>query len=335
MDKPLISICVPTYNGEKFLRECLLSCIKQTYPNFEIIICDDGSSDGTVSIIEEFKLLSHKIKFYQNQRNVGLVDNWNNCIAKSKGEWIKFLFQDDYMTEDCLLEFSVAIDNEAFLLVSKRNFIYDYAPDVVEKEHYLGKGAALEAKVNQTNSKVTAQEISKLAAKNIAVNFIAEPSLTLIRKSAFTEVGNFDASFLQICDLDLLQRIAVRYGLTFIPIQNCFFRLHKDATTNTNIKHRSFILTYLEPLLLTNKMLRSKEYHAFRENIHFLEKARMFLYFNSKLLEAKRESQKSKENTLVFESYLQKHPELNRPVSNGWFHSLILNLVIARRKYLK
>ena len=52
MSNPIVSICIPTYNGDKYLVECLNSCVNQTFKDYEIIICDDGSSDKSISIIE-------------------------------------------------------------------------------------------------------------------------------------------------------------------------------------------------------------------------------------------------------------------------------------------
>ena len=95
MNSPLVSICIPTYNGEKYLKECLDSCIDQTFKSYEIIICDDCSSDGTIKIIEEYAKIFPQIILFQNDGNLGLVGNWNRCIHHSNGEWIKFVFQDD------------------------------------------------------------------------------------------------------------------------------------------------------------------------------------------------------------------------------------------------
>ena len=89
MNSPLVSICIPTYNGEKYLKECLDSCIDQTFKNYEIIICDDCSSDGTIKIIEEYSEKFPQLKLFINDKNLGLVGNWNQCIHYSNGEWIK------------------------------------------------------------------------------------------------------------------------------------------------------------------------------------------------------------------------------------------------------
>ena len=84
---PLVSICIPVYNGEKYLAQALESCIGQTYPNVEIIVCDDRSSDNSLEVIAA--LSSPLIRIHQNEKNLGLVGNWKKCIEMAKGEWIK------------------------------------------------------------------------------------------------------------------------------------------------------------------------------------------------------------------------------------------------------
>ena len=98
----LVSICIPVFNGEKFLKQCIDSCLAQTYSNYEVIVSDDHSTDGSEQIVRRLMQLEPKIKYYKNETNLGLVANWNRCIGHATGEWIKMLFQDDYMAPDCL-----------------------------------------------------------------------------------------------------------------------------------------------------------------------------------------------------------------------------------------
>ena len=104
---PLVSVLMTAYNREKYIAEAIESVLASTYTNFELIIIDDGSVDNTVQIIESFVALhSQNIKFFKNESNLGLVGNWNKCIDLATGDWIKFVFQDDYITFDCLEKFS-------------------------------------------------------------------------------------------------------------------------------------------------------------------------------------------------------------------------------------
>lgn len=101
---PYVSVCIPTYNGGKYIRECIESILVQTYSDFEILIVDDKSSDETIEVVEEFAKRDKRIRIVRNQQNLGLVKNWNRCVELSEGEWIKFLFQDDLLAPDCIEE---------------------------------------------------------------------------------------------------------------------------------------------------------------------------------------------------------------------------------------
>ena len=332
MNNDLISICIPTYNGEKHISQCLESCIEQTYSNYEIIICDDGSTDNTLNIINDFISKSSKIKLFKNEKNTGLVANWNNCIKKSNGKWIKFVFHDDYITKDCLQEFAAHIQDDTRLIVSKRNFIFDYEPDNEEKQHLANKSVTLENVITNTQNKISAKQLSKLAIKNICVNFLAEPSLTFFKKEMVNEIGYFDTSFLQICDLEFFQRVAFNYGLTYLPVKNCVFRLHRQSATSSNISKKLYILFYIEPLLLVHKMLYDSGYKLFRSNLNGFNKLKLILFINTRQIEAQKNALEKSENKTDFDMYCDLHPWLNQKIKNRWFYQLILNFVILKRK---
>jgi glycosyltransferase involved in cell wall biosynthesis len=99
---PLVSICIPTYNAGEFFEDALQSALAQTHTHTEIVICDDGSTDNTVEIVEKYQKQHAHIRLIKNEHNLGMVNNWNKCIEESKGEWIKFLFQDDLLQKDCV-----------------------------------------------------------------------------------------------------------------------------------------------------------------------------------------------------------------------------------------
>jgi glycosyltransferase involved in cell wall biosynthesis len=93
-ETPLVSIALCTYNGEKFIKSQLDSILKQTYSNLEIIICDDGSTDQTLSILN--RITDPRVKIFRNSTNIGLVDNFFKAISLSTGKYIALSDQDDY-----------------------------------------------------------------------------------------------------------------------------------------------------------------------------------------------------------------------------------------------
>ncbi len=104
MTNSLVSICIPTYNGEKYLQEALDSVKAQTYKNIEVIISDDVSKDRTLEICERFKNEVNFPVYIYHHQPAGIGANWNNCIEKASGEYIQFLFQDDILHPICIEE---------------------------------------------------------------------------------------------------------------------------------------------------------------------------------------------------------------------------------------
>jgi glycosyltransferase involved in cell wall biosynthesis len=94
MNEPLISVVLCTYNGAKYLTEQIESLLQQTYPNFEVIIADDGSTDGTRNLLLQWK--DHpKFFIHFNETNLGYTRNFEKVASLAKGEFISFCDQDD------------------------------------------------------------------------------------------------------------------------------------------------------------------------------------------------------------------------------------------------
>lgn len=91
---PLISIIIPAYNTEKYITNCIESCMSQTYNNLEIIIVNDGSSDATLSILRKFELIDDRIVIV-DKLNAGLVEARKSGISVAKGEYVFFIDSDD------------------------------------------------------------------------------------------------------------------------------------------------------------------------------------------------------------------------------------------------
>src|SRR5262249_51144628 len=97
---PTISIVLPLYNGERHVAEAIQSVLSQTFGDFELLVCDDGSSDATASIAATFD--DPRIRRMANARNLGLFPTLNRLVAEARGRYVRFWSQDDRMKPDCL-----------------------------------------------------------------------------------------------------------------------------------------------------------------------------------------------------------------------------------------
>ena len=110
-DIPLISIAVATYNAGKYLREQLDTLIGQTYPNIEVVISDDGSTDGTLDVLKEYQERYPNFRVYHNDAPHGVKPNFANAIRHSEGIYIALCDQDDIWMLDKIEKLSAVIRN--------------------------------------------------------------------------------------------------------------------------------------------------------------------------------------------------------------------------------
>ncbi|MBL0181105.1 MAG: glycosyltransferase [Chitinophagaceae bacterium] len=92
---PLVSVAMCTYNGDVYLKDQLETIVKQTYPNLEIVLVDDCSTDNTVQVIQEMQANDSRIHFFQNEKNIGYNKNFEKVFSLCRGDFIAIADQDD------------------------------------------------------------------------------------------------------------------------------------------------------------------------------------------------------------------------------------------------
>ena len=113
----LVSIIVPVYNVEKYLSKCIESLINQTYTNIEILLINDGSTDNSKKICEQFKEKDSRIKLI-NKENGGLSDTRNKGLQEAIGKYIAFVDSDDYINENTVEDnLKTAIEKNADIVI--------------------------------------------------------------------------------------------------------------------------------------------------------------------------------------------------------------------------
>lgn len=94
---PKVSLGLPIYNGENFVREAIDSILTQTFTDFELVITDNGSTDKTQEICEAYAAQDARVKYFRNERNLGAAPNFNRAFEKCRGEYFKWVAHDDVM----------------------------------------------------------------------------------------------------------------------------------------------------------------------------------------------------------------------------------------------
>ena len=261
---PLVSICIPTYNGEQFLKEALSSAFAQTYPNIEVILSDDRSDDRTLEIAASFReyIETHPNLNYTivNHDRSGLAENWNHCLELARGDYIKFLFQDDILEPDCVEKtFELAeCDRQIGLVFSPRIFLLEKGVDRIPSLMQFYRSNR-QSHLNWSNLKPIQPGLDLLSDPELMenpINKIGEPSTVLIRKSVFDRVGQFDPEFSQFLDLEMWWRILLSYQVGFIDCPLSYFRIHTQQKTYGNLKNSNLEFDRLYYKLATDRIFK-------------------------------------------------------------------------------
>ena len=124
--KPKLTIAIPNYNGGENLRRAIRSCstIDLNSDEFEILVIDNKSTDKSIEIVNELKIKIPNIKLWQNEKNVGRIQNWNICLRKAKGDYLILLFTNDLINEDNnISEVIKILDDEYLELFNTKSFL--------------------------------------------------------------------------------------------------------------------------------------------------------------------------------------------------------------------
>jgi len=217
---PKITIYIVNKNYSNYLEEAILSSLRQTYVNKEILIIDDNSNDNSYSILKKFKKYQN-IRIFLRKKNFGLIKNSNYCIRKAKGKYVLRLDADDVLKKTALEKMY------NFIKKKKLSFVYcDY--EIINKTGKLLK------KVKQIS-------YEKRLIKNVA----PLGACCLINKNTFQKHGLYDESIFKQDNYDLWYKFINKEKIGHLK-QNLFsYRRHKkNSTNNLNdiYKNRSLIL---------------------------------------------------------------------------------------------
>ena len=235
---PLVSVCIPTFNGAMYLEQCLSSISAQTFENLEVIISDDASTDSTLDIISDFKENTTLEVSIYNHEPSGIGANWNNCIKHAKGTYIKFLFQDDVLYPTCIAQMvaSANIDSKVGLVYAKRDFMYKESSNHIKEFiafysnlHIYWKDITIQNGILEGTAYLRDSQIL-----NSPKNKIGEPTSVLIKKECFNKVGLFNEDMKQALDCEFWYRLMPYYKIGFVDEVLSGFRLHPNQASAKN-----------------------------------------------------------------------------------------------------
>lgn len=195
----MLSIVIPSHNGLPWIKDCLESITKQSFTDWEIIIRDDGSTDGTREWLSRLDDPRIKVILAGKSRNV--AENWTEVSKLATGKFTKIVCQDDLLLGDCLeQQVRALLGNPTLVMVASRHQVIDSSGKVLMTKHGL---AGLIG--TMSGAKAFIKSVSKGA------NSFGEPVSTMFRTSALTAALPFDPEYPYLTDLDMYRKI-LQYG---------------------------------------------------------------------------------------------------------------------------
>lgn len=204
---PLISIIIPAYNYATFILKAIKSALNQTYPNVEIIVIDDGSTDNTKEVVQSLPSVN-----YHYQSNKGLPASRNAGITKSSGQYLVFLDADDWLERD-------ALEKNYAVICDK--------PDVafVSGNYYL-----LRAKTNKTES-TSASVTDNHYCHLLQSNYIGMHAAVMFQRWVFNTY-RYDETLRSCEDYDLYLRIARHHPVVHHPAFIATYYFHSSGLSH-------------------------------------------------------------------------------------------------------
>lgn len=208
-NNPLVSVVLPVYNASEFLEEALTSVLDQTYKNLEIIVIDDGSTDGSEEILKKFD--DKRIRYYRHEKNQGLIPTLNQGFELAQGKYIARMDADD------------VIHHQKF----EKQVIF------LEKNENIGMLGTWMKKFGMqegiTTYPTNFEEIQWIMLYRIA---FCHASI-LIRNSVLKEYGlSFDINFLHAEDYDFGIRFMKVSQITSLAEPLYYYRIHQNSVSN-------------------------------------------------------------------------------------------------------
>ena len=225
--KPKVSILVPVYNTEKYIAKTIESILAQTFTDWELIILDDYSQDDTYQICQQYAKADPRIQLYRNEKNLGMMPNWNKGLTYCESEYFGKLDADD-LWEPTMIEESVKIldtQKKVGLVCSNYQNMDAYGqliddslfqhPECIQKEGF------------------SILNLVKKGPHHIFEHQILRQGIGLMRKKVFDETGPF--TLLDAGDTEMWFRVACHYKIAFIPQVLHYHRVWEQSFTRTQV----------------------------------------------------------------------------------------------------
>jgi len=223
-----VSVCLPVFNGRRFLRAAIETVLAQTHKDFEVLVADDCSEDDSLQVAQELAARDNRLVVWKNDKRLGLFANYNACIERASGEYIKLFAQDDLLIPNNLeTHLDLFSKNTDVALVTGSRNIIGESGQLVETLGQFDEDRTI------PGDEVIVQNLTNYC------NWVGEPSCvsfpTKLRGTGF------DTTLFHYGDVEYWFRIIENGKLFYTSQPLCSFRRHEGSATRRNMRSMNFI----------------------------------------------------------------------------------------------
>jgi glycosyltransferase involved in cell wall biosynthesis len=217
---PRISVVIPLYNSVRWVGEMLDSVLAQTEQDFEVVVADDASSDGSAEVV--IGCDDPRVRYQRHEPNIGPAANWNHAVSEARGRYVKLLCADDLLYPTSLERGAAVLDDPAnagvALVTAVHHVIDPPGRPIVER------GFRKDGRVKGADA------IRRMARSG--TNLVGEPSAVLFRREAYLAAGPFRQQARYVLDLDMWMRLLLEGDLYVIGEPLSAFRVSGESWSN-------------------------------------------------------------------------------------------------------
>ena len=237
---PLVSVIIATHNRAHVISQAIESVLSQTFEDYEIIVVDDGSSDGTAGLLRE--RYAEKVVYISKETNAGLSAARNTGIQAARGRYVAILDDDDlWLPEKLEMQIGLMEEKPSLGLVYCNSFTVNEHDEVLGEIKGTQKGAIFD--------------------EVLSSNCLGPPSGILLQKKVFAETGYFDENLTALEDWDLWIRVSQCYEIDFVDQPLVRYRVHSDNMSRdiVNMQRSTFaVLDKYWPPICSDKAHEEK-----------------------------------------------------------------------------
>ncbi|HYF84133.1 MAG TPA: glycosyltransferase [Clostridia bacterium] len=222
--KPCVSVIIPSYNHQNYIRAAIQSVLDQSFSNYELLIADDASSDDSWSVIKSFK--DERITSYRFDINMGAAEATNFLITKATGKYIALLNSDDYWHKDKLkLQYDFMEQNPEYAACFTNVCLVDE------------NGLTLKRNKNQWENMFKNSNLDRgewLERFFFNLNSLCHPSI-MIKREVYTLTGLYNPCYVQLPDFNMWIKLLKLASIYVIEIDLTFFRIISGAKNTSSV----------------------------------------------------------------------------------------------------